>query len=64
MGMFSGWTWQKWLGKLAPIIAGALAEGIWALFELPAPAWAVVSAGILTFLAQQILALFPPKASG
>lgn len=61
MGIFSGWTWQKWVGKLAPIISTLLATGIWELLELPAPVWAGIAAGIVTFLAQQILALFPPK---
>ena len=55
------WTWQKWVGKLAPLIVGLLAEGIWQFFELPAPGWAPIIAGALTFLAQQILALLPPK---
>ena len=58
------WTWQKWVGKLAPIVASLLAVGVWEFAELPAPMWAGIASGILTFVAQQIVALFPPKATG
>ena len=60
--LFEGWTWQKWVGKLAPIVTGLLAVGVWEFAELPAQTWAGVAAGIITFLAQQIVALFPPKS--
>ena len=55
------WTWQKWVGKLAPIVVALLASAVWEFAELPAPGWASVIAGIITFLAQQAIALFPPK---
>ena len=57
----SKWTWQKWVGKIAPIAAGLLAGGIWSFLELPAPSWAAIVSGAITFFVQQILALFPPK---
>lgn len=53
------WPWQKWVGKLAPIIATLLATAVWEFAELPVPGWAPVIAGIVTFLAQQVVALFP-----
>lgn len=59
--MFKGWTWQKWLGKLMPLITGLLAGGIWEFLELPASAWAGTAAGLLTVIVQGIIALFPPK---
>jgi len=52
------WTWQKWVGKLAPIVVALLASAVWEFAELPAPGWASVIAGIITFLAQQAIALF------
>jgi hypothetical protein len=55
------WTWQKWLGKLAPIVTGLLATGIWSFVELPAPGWAGVAAGLLTTVVQGIISLFPAK---
>ena len=55
------WSWQKWTGKLAPIIVTLLAVGVWEFAELPVPQWAPVIAGIITFIAQQAIALFPPK---
>lgn len=57
------WSWQKWLGKLAPIITGLLAVGVWEFAELPAPAWAATVAGLVTVLVQGVIALFPPKAA-
>jgi hypothetical protein len=60
-GIVKNWTWQKWVGKLAPIVTSLLATGVWEFAELPAPVWAGVAAGIITFLAQQVVALFPPK---
>lgn len=55
------WTWQKWLGKIAPILTGALATGIWAFLELPAPQWAGLVAGLITAVVQGIISLFPAK---
>lgn len=55
------WTWQKWLGKLMPIIAGLISSGVWEFAELPAPFWAGVVAGLLTVVVQGIISLFPPK---
>ena len=55
------WPWQKWVGKIAPIIASLLAVGVWEFAELPAPAWAGIVSGAITFLVQQILALFPKE---
>ena len=55
------WPWQKWVGKLSPIVVTLLSAGIWEFFELPAPIWAPIIAGAITFLAQQALALFQPK---
>ena len=57
------WTWQKWLGKLAPLVTGALATGLWAFLELPAPQWAGIVAGAITAIVQWILALFPAKTT-
>jgi hypothetical protein len=62
MAFFSGWTWQKVVGKLTPIITGLLAVGVWEFAELPAPTWAGVVAGMVTMLVQGILALFPAEA--
>jgi hypothetical protein len=56
-----GWTWQKWVGKLAPIVSGLLATGVWEFAELPAPVWAGVAASLLTMLIQGIISLFPAK---
>ena len=61
MALFSGWTWQKIVGKLTPLITGLLAVGVWEFIELPAPAWAGVVAGMVTMLVQGILALFPAE---
>ena len=55
------WTWQKWVGKLTPVVAGLLATGIWAFLELPAPVWAGTAAGALTTVVQWLLALFGKK---
>lgn len=57
------WPWQKWAGKLAPIVAGLLATGIWEFLELPAPIWAGGAAGLVTMLVQWIVSLFPVKTS-
>ena len=57
------WTWQKWVGKLAPIIASLLTEGVWAFFELPSPLWAASAAGLVTLFAQWIISLIPPKSA-
>jgi sterol desaturase/sphingolipid hydroxylase (fatty acid hydroxylase superfamily) len=57
------WTWQKWLGKIMPILTALLAVGVWEFAELPAPAWAGTAAGLLTVIVQGIIALFPPKAA-
>ena len=61
MSSLSSWSWQKWVGKIAPIVTGLLSVGVWEFFELPAPIWAGTIAGVVTFLVQQILALIPPK---
>ena len=55
------WTWQKWVGKLAPIVVGLITVGVWEFAELPAPAWAGGAGGLLTLLVQWIIALIPPK---
>lgn len=55
------WPWQKWVGKLAPVVTGLLAVGVWEFVELPAPAWAGVVAGMVTMLVQGLLALFPSE---
>lgn len=60
-GSMKGWTWQKWVGKLAPIVSGLLATGVWEFAELPAPVWAGVAASLLTMLIQGIISLFPAK---
>lgn len=59
--MFKNWTWQKWLGKAAPLVSGLIASGIWKFLELPAPEWAGIAASLLTMVVQGILSLFPPK---
>ena len=61
MGVFSGWGWTKWLGKLAPIFTALLAVGVWEFAELAAPGWAGVVAGMVTMVVQGVLALFPAK---
>lgn len=58
--MFKDWTWQKWAGKLAPLVAAGLVQ-VWAVIEQPVPVWAPIAAGLVTFIVQQLLALFPPK---
>ena len=55
------WTWQKWIGKLAPIVVSVLTTGIWEFAELPAPFWAGVVGGLVTMLVQGLISLFPPK---
>lgn len=55
------WTWQKWLGKLTPLVAGAISTGVWEFLELPSPFWAGVAAGVLTVVVQAIISLFPAK---
>ena len=55
------WSWQKWVGKIAPLAVGALTQQVWSFTEMPVPTWAPIVAGLLTFVAQQALALFPPK---
>ena len=57
------WSWQKWLGKLTPIVVGLLATGIWEFAELPAPMWAGTAAGLITVIVQGIIALFPAKTT-
>lgn len=57
------WTWQKWVGKLSPILMGLIAEGVWQFAELPAPGWAPIVAGAITAIVQWLIALFPPKAT-
>jgi hypothetical protein len=57
----STWSWQKWIGKLSPIIVTLLTTGVWEFIETPAPMWAPIVAGIITFLVQQVISLFPPK---
>lgn len=57
------WSWQKWLGKLAPVVTGLIATGIWAFLELPAPGWAGTAAGVLTTIVQAVIALFPAKTA-
>lgn len=54
------WTWQKWAGKLAPLVTAGLV-GVWAILEMDVPTWAPIAAGCVTFVVQQVLALFPPK---
>lgn len=56
------WPWQKWVGKVAPIVTSLLAIGVWEFAELPAPGWAGIVAGLVTMLVQGILALFPAEA--
>jgi hypothetical protein len=55
------WSWQKWVGKLSPIVVTLLTTGVWEFAEIQAPMWAPIVAGIITFLAQQVISLFPPK---
>jgi hypothetical protein len=55
------WTWQKWMGKLAPIASGLIATGVWKFAELPAPEWAGIAATLLTMVVQGIISLFPAK---
>lgn len=62
--MFKDWTWQKWVGKLIPLVVSVLTVGVWEFAEVPAPGWAGVVAGVITVVAQAIVALFPPKVEG
>lgn len=55
------WSWQKWVGKLAPIVVGLISSGVWEFAELPAPLWAGVVAGLLTVVVQAVISLFPAK---
>ncbi len=55
------WSWQKWVGKLAPIVAGLVSSGVWEFAELPAPFWAGVVAGLITVVVQAVISLFPAK---
>lgn len=55
------WSWQKWVGKLTPVVVGLLTIGVWEFAELPAPNWAAIVAGLLTMFAQAVVSLFPPK---
>ena len=56
MSIFSGWTWQKWVGKLAPFVI-ALGGVIWSFVEKE-PQWWPIFAGAVTGVAQWILATF------
>ena len=55
------WTWQKVVGKVTPIVTSLLTVGVWEFLELPAPGWAAIIAGLVTMLAQALVALFPAK---
>lgn len=55
------WTWQKWVGKVTPIVVAVLTVGVWEFAEMPAPGWAAIVAGLVTMVAQAAVALFPPK---
>lgn len=63
MGYFTGWTWQKWLGKLSVPIVTLIGVTIWEFAEVDAPTWAPIVAGAITFIVQQVLALFPAKTT-
>ena len=39
------WTWQKWVGKVTPVVVGVLTIGAWEFAELPAPGWAADRGG-------------------
>lgn len=56
------WAWQKWVGKLTPVVVGVLTIGAWEFAEMPAPGWAAIVAGLITMIAQAVVALFPAKA--
>lgn len=56
------WTWQKWVGKVTPIVVSVLTVGAWEFAEMPAPGWAAIIAGLITMAAQAVVALFPVKA--
>lgn len=56
------WSWQKWVGKLVPVVVGVLTVGFWEFAEMPAPGWAAVIAGVITVVAQAVVSMFPPKA--
>ena len=55
------WSWQKWVGKLTPVVVAVLTVGVWEFAEIPAPGWAAIVAGLVTMIAQAAVALFPPK---
>ena len=55
------WTWQKWVGKVTPIVVAVLTVGVWEFAEIPAPGWAAIVAGLVTMVAQAAVALFPAK---
>jgi len=57
------WPWQKWVGKVAPVVVTLLTTGVWEFAELPAPFWAGVVGGLITMIVQGILSLFPAKTA-
>jgi len=59
MGAFSGWTWQKFVGKLLPF-AVAIGAAVWSLIESE-PSWWVVVVAAATGVVQWLIAVFPPK---
>ena len=54
------WTWQKWVGKILLLLVGVL-ELILQLFEITTWGWAPTIITLLTWLAQFIIGLIPPK---
>ena len=62
MSLFSGWTWQKAIGKLLPF-GVAVGAAVWSLIESQPVWWAVIVAAA-TGVVQWLIATFPPKAMG
>ena len=56
----SEWTWQKWVGKLAPLVIG-LGGLVWSFIEAEPQWWPLVVGGV-TGVVQWVVAIFPAKA--
>ena len=53
------WSWQKWLGKLIPLLTGVFGA-VWSFIESE-PQWYPMVIGFGTMIIQWALASFPEK---
>jgi len=53
------WSWQKWLGKLIPLLTGVFGA-VWSFIESE-PQWYPLVIGFGTMIVQWALAAFPEE---